>query len=81
MKMQNAKTIYDDDLAYIHDVGFSRLAERWAPGLLGIIHKTGINEGLVVDLGCGGGVWVYRRKEVGELLRSACFRVLTVRRF
>lgn len=58
MKMQNAKTIYDDDLAYIHDVGFSGLAESWAPGLLEILRKAGIDEGLVVDLGCGGGGWV-----------------------
>ena len=57
-EMPNAKTIYEDDLAYIHDVGFSGLAESWAPGLLEILRKAGISEGTITDLGCGGGGWV-----------------------
>ena len=48
-------TIYDDDLAYIQDVGFSDLSDAWAAGLLGIFRESGIESGTIVDLGCGGG--------------------------
>ena len=51
-------TIYDDDLAYIHDVGFSGLSESWAPGLLELLRDAEINDGTIIDLGCGGGGWV-----------------------
>lgn len=56
--MQNARTIYDDDLAYIHDVGFSGLAESWAPGLLETLREAEISAGTIIDVGCGGGGWV-----------------------
>jgi SAM-dependent methyltransferase len=46
---------YRDDLAYIHDAGYSRYSLRAAPGLLNILRNNGIRRGLVVDLGCGGG--------------------------
>jgi len=55
--MPDSKSIYDDDLAYVHDVGFSGLSESWFPGLLDLIHKAGIAQGTVIDLGCGGGGW------------------------
>ncbi|MFQ5677278.1 MAG: class I SAM-dependent DNA methyltransferase [bacterium] len=55
---------YEEDLAYIHDVGFSDFARNAAPGLLGILRQNGIKDGLVVDLGCGSGIWA------GELLRA-----------
>lgn len=58
--MSQPRTIYNDDLAYIHDVGFSGLSESWAPGLLQIMREAGIDGGTVVDLGCGGGGWVER---------------------
>ncbi|HEV3255335.1 MAG TPA: class I SAM-dependent methyltransferase [Gemmataceae bacterium] len=48
---------YQDDLAYIHDVGFGGFAIKAAPGLLAILRKRGITKGLVVDLGCGSGLW------------------------
>ena len=48
---------YKDDLAYIHDVGFGDYARNSAPGLLGILRQAGITTGLVVDLGCGSGLW------------------------
>jgi len=51
------KKWYADDLAYIHDVGFSDYAIKSAPGLLGILARARIREGLVVDLGCGSGLW------------------------
>jgi SAM-dependent methyltransferase len=56
--MQSGTTeVYQDDLAYIHDVGFSAYALNAAPGLLEILRKYGITGGLVVDLGCGSGLW------------------------
>lgn len=58
--MSESTAIYENDLAYIHDVGFSGLSESWAPGLLKIFRETGIDNGTVVDLGCGGGGWVER---------------------
>ena len=48
---------YKDDLSYIHHVGFGGLAGGAAPGLLGLLRDAGIREGLVVDLGCGSGLW------------------------
>lgn len=48
---------YGADLAYIHDVGFGSFASNAAPGLLSILRQCGIRSGLVVDLGCGSGIW------------------------
>jgi len=46
---------YDEDLAYVHDVGFGDFARSVAPGVLEILRRSGITGGLVVDLGCGSG--------------------------
>jgi SAM-dependent methyltransferase len=62
---------YDADLAFIHDAGFSEWAERSAPGILAILTRNGIHEGLVVDLGCGPGVWARELSNNG-------FRVLGI---
>lgn len=56
---------YGDDLAYVHDVGFGSFAEGSAPGLLGILRRAGINDGLVVDLGCGSGIWARHLIDAG----------------
>ncbi len=48
---------YKEDLAFIHDVGFSNYALKSAPGILKILHDHQIQSGLVVDLGCGSGLW------------------------
>lgn len=60
---------YKRDLAYVHDVGFGTFAERSAPGVLRILRKAGIYSGLVVDMGCGSGLWARR-------LTDAAYRVL-----
>jgi SAM-dependent methyltransferase len=54
---EKAMAAYGDDLAYIHDSGFGDFARNSAPGLLEILRRRGITRGLVVDLGCGSGVW------------------------
>ena len=50
-------TAYDRDLAYIHDTGFTGFVRKAAPGLLRLLRQNGIRAGLVVDTGCGSGVW------------------------
>jgi|GEM_PF-109349 len=59
------RTFYSDDLAYIHDVGFSGLSESWVPGLLELLREAGIESGTVVDLGCGGGGWIESLNDAG----------------
>jgi hypothetical protein len=60
---------YGADLAFIYDVGFGGHARRAAPTLLAILHQSGISAGLVVDLGCGSGIWA-RLHSVHLALRS-----------
>jgi len=48
---------YECDLAYVHDVGFGDFAREAAPGVLAVLRNAGIIRGLVVDLGCGSGIW------------------------
>jgi SAM-dependent methyltransferase len=48
---------YGPDLAYIHDAGFGEFALHSAPGLLSLLRRNGVDHGLVVDLGCGSGIW------------------------
>jgi SAM-dependent methyltransferase len=62
---------YQEDLAYIHDVGFDFFARGVAPELLKIFHRHGIKKGLVIDLGCGSGIWA------AELIRAG-YEVLGV---
>jgi SAM-dependent methyltransferase len=62
---------YKLDLAYIHNVGFGSFAERAAPGLLKLLRHRGVSSGLVIDLGCGGGLWARR-------LANAGYRVLGI---
>jgi SAM-dependent methyltransferase len=56
---------YREDLAYIHDVGHGDFALGAAPGILGILEKNAIREGLVVDLGCGSGLWARGLAQAG----------------
>jgi len=48
---------YDRDLAYIHDTGFTGFSRKAAPGLLRLLQQNRVPSGLVVDAGCGSGVW------------------------
>ncbi|MBP1597580.1 MAG: methyltransferase family protein [Acidobacteria bacterium] len=56
---------YGEDLAYIHDAGFGAFSLNAAPGLLDILRRSGICGGLVVDLGCGNGLWARRVVDAG----------------
>ncbi|HBE16807.1 MAG TPA: class I SAM-dependent methyltransferase [Cyanobacteria bacterium UBA11149] len=56
---------YQEDLAYIHDVGFGSFAAQSTPGLLQILRQKGIENGLVVDLGCGSGIWAKALTQAG----------------
>jgi SAM-dependent methyltransferase len=70
-KDQGMRKPYRDDLAYIHDVGHGNFARGAAPGLLHFLHDRGITAGLVIDLGCGTGIWAR------ELVRAG-FAVLGI---
>lgn len=56
---------YQNDLAYIHDTGFGGLARGAAPGLLSLLRRSGLTEGVVVDLGCGSGIWAQALARAG----------------
>jgi SAM-dependent methyltransferase len=58
-------TAYDCDLAYIHDTGFTGFVRKAAPGLLRLLRQNGARDGLVVDAGCGSGVWARELSERG----------------
>jgi SAM-dependent methyltransferase len=56
---------YREDLAYIHDVGHADFALESASGILEILDQSRIPEGLVVDLGCGSGLWARELVDAG----------------
>jgi len=56
---------YDRDLAYIHDTGFTGFVRKAAPGLLRLLRQNRVPGGLVVDAGCGSGVWARELSERG----------------
>lgn len=56
---------YAEDLAYIHDTGHTEYARQAAPGLLALLRRHGVREGLIVDLGCGSGRWARELNRAG----------------
>ncbi len=62
---------YREDLAFIHDAGFGRIAEAAAAALLDELGRDGVTGGLVVDLGCGSGILL-------EIAARAGFDVLGI---
>jgi SAM-dependent methyltransferase len=56
---------YGEDIAYIHDVGHAEFALGAAPGIMEILDRNGIHDGLVVDLGCGSGLWARELVDAG----------------
>lgn len=58
-------TGYGPDLARIHDTGFGDFARDAAPALLRMLAEAGLRDGLVVDLGCGSGIWARELVDAG----------------
>jgi SAM-dependent methyltransferase len=56
---------YQEDLAYIHDVGFSNYIQQLIPGVINILQQHLIGQGLIVDLGCGSGLSSQKLIEAG----------------
>lgn len=51
---------YDEDLAHVHDAGFSDLAQAAANRVVAELRGRGVVDGLAVDVGCGSGVTARR---------------------
>jgi len=60
-----APPLYGEDLARIHLAGYGFHWERAAPFILATLRTRGIHDGLVVDLGCGGGQWLRVLSDAG----------------
>ena len=56
---------YSEDLAYVHDAGFTAFVRGAAPGILRLFRQQGIRGGFVVEVGCGTGVLAARLVEAG----------------
>ncbi len=57
-RVSSRNGFYEEDLAYIHHVGYRDFGDKAAPALLDALRKAGLQDGLVIDLGCGGGSWL-----------------------
>lgn len=62
--MSNTKA-YEEDLAFIHDQGYGGFARGSAPGLLSHLRRAGVDDGRIVDLGCGSGIWARKLVDAG----------------
>jgi SAM-dependent methyltransferase len=72
--MKHASTpAYQEDLAYIHDVGHGDFARDAAPHLLKMLAAAGIRDGLIVDLGCGSGIWAKELVDRGYAVHGVDF--------
>lgn len=58
-------SIYQEDLAYVHHLGFPDLVEGAGDALLALFRGQGLDFGLVIDLGCGSGTWARKLLEHG----------------
>ncbi|MGD9387301.1 MAG: class I SAM-dependent methyltransferase [Gammaproteobacteria bacterium] len=56
---------YREDLSWIHDLGFGDLARNAAELLLREFAAEGMDGGLVVDLGCGSGIFAEALSDAG----------------
>jgi SAM-dependent methyltransferase len=62
---------YRKDLAYIHDVGFGDFAKNAAQVLRAALQRGEIDQGVVIDLGCGSGL-------LSQELSAAGYEVLGI---
>jgi SAM-dependent methyltransferase len=65
MNRESHPPAYEADLAYVHGSGFGDFANESAPGLLSAFKQAGIDDGPVVDLGCGSGIWARHLVDAG----------------
>lgn len=56
---------YGEDLAYVHDAGFTDYMRKVAPAAIACLRQRGILSGLVVELGCGSGVFAHALLKAG----------------
>lgn len=56
---------YQDDFAWAHHTGFSDFARSAAPGIIRILRRAGIAQGLIVDAGCGSGILARELTDAG----------------
>lgn len=56
---------YEEDLAYIHHVGFGELARGATPWVLETLRKADIRDGTIVELGCGSGLLLAALTDAG----------------
>ncbi|MCL1474686.1 hypothetical protein LAY57_29085 [Argonema antarcticum A004/B2] len=71
---------YKEDLAYIHHIGFRSYVLQAMPGILTILNQHGIQDGLIVDLGCGRdnevhSLRLYPAEEIATMLHQLGFQV------
>jgi SAM-dependent methyltransferase len=52
---RSKKSFYSSDLAFLHNQHYSDFVTHAAPGAISILRSAGIQRGVVLDLGCGGG--------------------------
>ncbi len=57
--------MYREDLAYIHDQGFSDLAENAVAIILKTLQNNHKQQGKVIDLGCGSGITAQKLSGLG----------------
>ena len=56
---------YAQDLSFIHHQGFSAFASEAGAGLRKLLVDAGIRRGVIVDLGCGSGIWAKQLTDEG----------------
>jgi SAM-dependent methyltransferase len=64
-KRKSVADAYKNDLAYIHDAGFTGFAEAAAGTLINLLRPSRPAGGLVIELGCGSGVLAARLVAAG----------------
>jgi len=62
---EHSRACYQEDLSYIHEKGFTSFVREISPSILEKMRHYNINNGTVIDIGCGGGFWINRLIENG----------------
>ena len=73
LTIMSRSTVYQQDLAWIHHVGFGDFARGAGRELLQSLRRGGVRGETLIDLGCGSGIWAAMAERAG-------FRVVGVDR-